>query len=242
VNLIRLIALAWIGFALLRVLAAVSWLVLFWSVGRAGVLHAATFTMAQGERPVAWAWPNLRLSLWFTVPVIGIVATHEAGHWWAARVRGMRTIGPFALPLHAPWLAALHIHGVPRIGVGGAFLWLRNTGTPAQRFDVAFAGLFWGFCVSLACALIGAWLSPVYHGHAAAARFWTPSLLSWLTAGRSWHPLVVASWVGFLLTSANLLPVWPLDGWRVISAPWSVWRTRPWQAGVLASLVLLCWV
>lgn len=207
-----------------------------YTVGRVGVLYAATFQMAQGHLTPAWSWGNLWLSLWYTLPLLTILLVHEGGHVWAAQRYGVRAYGPYLLPLPL----GLPIPVAIPFGTVGAFVKLRDP-APSElaEWDIAAAGLLAGAVASTTCITIGGWWS-------VPARFsgtplWMPSIMEWtLGTGVAWHPLVAAGWVGWILTAINLIPVRPLDGGVLLSTLPAAWTARRWSVACIAAVVIAC--
>jgi len=225
-----------------RLILAVLWGTGVLTIGRAGVIYAAMFTMAHGVRPVAWGGANLRLSLWYTVPVFAIILAHEGGHWWACRRYQIPTRGPWLLPVPISLAHAVHWLWLPALGLAGAVLRVRGPyPSPLARWDVAWSGLMAGFAVTAICTVVGAWWSVPLAGAHVMGQFWQPGIVRLLTQGRAWHPLMVAGWVGWALTTMSLIPIPPADGGRLYWAPREVWRVRQPHAVGLGLVCLLCW-
>ena len=181
----------------------------------AGSGHAFTFLIATSQ----WnQWDLASGAAWFSGGLLGILATHEWGHYYCAgRWRVQR-----GLPCFIP---------VPSMtGTMGAAMRLRQR-PPSRRalFDIAAAGPLAGFVVCIPALVIGlGWsrivpLDALWRAH---AWMWGESVL---TAGiRSvllgpvpegyavaFHPLAAAGVIGLLLTSINLFPIGALDGGHI---------------------------
>lgn len=206
------------------------------TVARVGLLYAAAFAFAQGDRPSAFSPENIWLSLWYTVPVIGIVLLHEGGHVLAARRYGLRVWGPYLLPLPL----GLPIPLAAAFGTAGAVLRLRDKPpSDAAAWDIASAGLIAGAVASTLCVIIGGFWSVPERVPGMAV--WMPSVMKWLgVQGVAWHPLVSAGWVGWILTAINLIPIRPLDGWALLNTLPVAWRERRWSLAAVAAVVILC--
>lgn len=224
-------------------IAAIFWIVGVMTIGKAGVLYAAMFTMAQGVRPVAWSHDNLRLSLWYTGGVLAILAAHEGGHWWMCRKHGVRTSGPFLIPVPISWANLVSWLWLPAIGTLGAFLRARQQGTSrVAQWEVALAGLAAGFAVTVCCTALGFAWSIELHRPAVMGRFWRPHVLDWLTDGKAWHPIMSAAWVGWGLTTTSLIPIVPFDGGRLFWNLPAVWTSHRKGIVLLGLICLLCWL
>jgi hypothetical protein len=217
-----------------RLLIAVCSVLTAYTVARVGVLQAAKFQFAQGIAVVAWAPDNLVLSLWYTLPVLGILLAHELGHLVAARRYRVRVRGPYLLP----WPLGFPIL-IP-FGTLGAMLWLRDDPpSDVAVWDIASAGLIAGAVVSTLCVIVGGFWSVPERAHGAS--LWLPSIMRWVGAdGVAWHPLVSAGWVGWILTAISLIPVKPLDGWALLSTIPTAWRERRWSLAAVAAVVIAC--
>src|SRR5512140_1885970 len=114
----------------------------------------------------------VRQGLPFAASLMGILFTHEMGHYLMARRYGMDTTLPFFIPF-APW-------SLGGIGTLGAVIRIRSR-MPSRRavLDIGAAGPIAGFLVALPLLVWGYAHSPVTAGVDLAAQ----SPLSWL---RDW--------------------------------------------------------
>jgi membrane-associated protease RseP (regulator of RpoE activity) len=189
------------------------------------------------------ATPDLLLAgVPFALSLVGILFTHEMGHYVLARRWRVDTTLPYFIP-------------VP-FGVGtlGAVIRMRSA-LPSRRatLDIGAAGPLAGFAVAVPLLLWGLAHSPVVDVPAAqsatspleALRFWLAgrpvfgpdtgvfhlghSVLTWaaqaLVHGRlapgtdvELHPVGVAATIGLLVTALNLVPIGQLDGGHVTYA------------------------
>lgn len=203
----------------LRVLRWALFLATLYTVTRAGVLHVVRFAFSQGYRPFDWwGWDMWgRSFLVFTLPLLGIILAHEYGHVWSARRAGLQITGPYFLPWPMLWAQWLGLGLL--VGTVGAFVTL--SGRPFDRI-----GAFWtgasgpvaGLFVSLVCVVLG--LSWSHPGLRAPAFQPDPLILRGFLGGvpTVLHPVALAGRYGLILTGLNLLPIWPLDGWRIWTA------------------------
>jgi membrane-associated protease RseP (regulator of RpoE activity) len=157
----------------------------------------------------------------FAGTLLGILVTHELGHYVLSRMHGV----PASLPLFIP--------GPPHfIGTFGAIIRMRGPIMNRKAlFDIGVAGPIAGFMVAIVALAIGLRLSAVVldQGHF-GLRLGEPLLLqfvSWLTFGPipeghdvMLHPVAFAAWFGFFVTSLNLIPIGQLDGGHVAYALW----------------------
>jgi membrane-associated protease RseP (regulator of RpoE activity) len=187
------------------------------------------------EESDLWPWPWLlqdpsRFLLgWpFSLALLAILLTHEFGHYFALRAHGIRSTLPWVLP--APTLS----------GTLGAVIQIRGRiPNRLALMDVGAYGPLAGYLASLVVVTIGFLRSKLptsetLHAvapahalitfghpltltliHSALSRFHaaTPSFELALP-----HPVLVAGWVGLLITSLNLIPAGQLDGGHILYA------------------------
>lgn len=175
----------------------------------------------------------------FAGTLLGILVTHELGHYVFSRIHGV----PASLPLFIP--------GPPHfIGTFGAIIRMRG---PIQNrkalFDIGVAGPIAGFVVAVVALIIGLNLSQVIEDeHTFGLRLGEPLLLqflSWLVLGSVpqgydvlLHPVGFAAWFGLFVTSLNLIPIGQLDGGHVAYALWGE-RQRTIALAMLPILLVL---
>ncbi len=195
--------------------------------------------------PYRWAFANLRSlasGLPFSLTLIGILLTHEFGHYFACRYFGVSATLPYMLP--APSLS----------GTFGAVIRLRSRITSRTALVVIGAsGPVAGFLVTIWTLTLGLSLS-TYTDQAQLPRVGVPLLLSLLHAlhfashpGINFlatpHPILIASWMGLLITALNLIPAGQLDGGHIayaISPDFHRWSSRLVVA-VLFALGIFQW-
>jgi len=191
--------------------------------------------------PLHWIWnhPATLASGWsFSLALLGILLAHEAGHYVLCRRHGILASWPYVLP--APTLS----------GTAGAVIRIRSH-IPSRRalIEVGIAGPIAGYVVALGTTLLGLLLSrPTDAGTLPAlAQFhwpWTIALLDRILV--AWvpgvpvlnhllpHPILIASWVGFFVTSLNLIPAGQLDGGHILYAVSPRWHRRlTWVVPIL---------
>ncbi|WHZ23981.1 MAG: Peptidase M50 [Nitrospira sp.] len=185
-------------------------------------------------------------ALWRGVPfaatLLGILVTHELGHYVLSRIHCV----PASLPLFIP--------GLPHfVGTFGAIIRMRAPVTDRRAlFDIGVAGPIAGFVVAVIALVIGLRLStvvPVQTGY--GLHLGEPLLLqfvSWLvigplppTADVILHPIGFAAWFGLFITSLNLLPIGQLDGGHVAYALWGA-RQRNVAIALVPILMLFGWL
>ncbi|UCC47449.1 MAG: site-2 protease family protein [Gemmatimonadota bacterium] len=182
--------------------------------------------------PIALDAGALLAGVPFGLALVGLLALHEAGHYFTARHHRISVTPPFFVPF-PPYLSI--------IGTLGAFIRLRSPVISRRTLlDVAVAGplvsflaslplLYWGLLHSRVVAVVHA-LPGSYLLHFAGERFWLGgslalSGLARLVLGFSaadqvlvLHPIAFAGWLGLFVTALNLLPISQLDGGHILYA------------------------
>jgi len=164
-------------------------------------------------RPENYLWG----ALFFAVPLMAILGTHELSHYLAAKKCGVAASLPFFIP------------SIPPLGTFGAFISMRDP-LPDRRSLVIIgaAGPIGGLLVTIPVSFLGLWLTSMGDpgsgmvGDAGAVAisiqplYALLSLLVPLPENVTLHPTAFAAWVGFLVTAINLLPAGQLDGGHVV--------------------------
>lgn len=151
----------------------------------------------------------------FTIAIMGVLGSHEMGHYLAARRHGMKTSLPYFIPFPSI------------IGTMGAVI--KHKGMIPNRkslFDVAVSGPLVGLVASVIVTIIGLLQPPVEFSQVPGTLMidlQMPPLfafLQWLmgSSGQTIHPVAFAGWVGMLVTLLNLLPSGQLDGGHAMRA------------------------
>jgi hypothetical protein len=167
----------------------------------------------------------------YTLALLGILGTHEMGHYIMARINKVYTTLPFFIPLP-----------IPPLGTLGAVIVMREP-SPNRRvqFDIGIAGPLAGLIVSIPIMFIGLKLSTIGTTAQFLAKFPASirSQMGIISEGQSllylgmkylvfgqivphgnvdvWiHPVAFAAWAGFLVTALNLMPAGQLDGGHVL--------------------------
>ncbi len=149
--------------------------------------------------------------IYFSLPLMVILGSHELGHYFVARRNGVAASLPFFIP--APTI----------LGTLGAFISLRDP-LPDRKtlIKVGAAGPIVGFVMSIIVGIIGAYLGNVQHpvmvtSTQVSYEISLPfiySIVPFLFTSNV-HPVAFAAWVGFLVTAINLFPVGQLDGGHI---------------------------
>ena len=176
----------------------------------------------------------------FAFTLLGILGTHEFGHYFTARHYGASVSLPYFIPAPPPFL----------FGTLGAIIRMRSPARDRNSlFDIAAAGPLAGLVVALPALWLGlSWskVGPVPPGGAVvfgdslAMRFMTWLVFGPLPPGHDVfvHPVALAGWVGLFVTALNLIPVGQLDGGRIAYALFGARHRQVSLAAFLALLVL----
>ena len=163
------------------------------------------------------AWP-------FTAAVLGVLATHELGHYALGRYHDVDVSLPYVIPFIFPF------------GTLGAIIRMRGQ-MPDRKtlFDIGVAGPIAGLAATIVVTAIGLSLPPVevparaLEGTGQALVFNNPPLLNLIAAALgepteyadptvAVNPVIIGGWVGMFFTVLNLLPVGQLDGGHILRA------------------------
>jgi len=158
----------------------------------------------------------------YTAAVLGILLSHEMGHFLAT----VRYRIPASLPIFLPL-------PIQPIGTLGAVIAM--DGSQADRkqlFDIGLAGPLAGLVVALPITIIGVQQIDFTQQANGVMAFDTPLLIRFMfafyevpgyqpgqmiTTGHL-NPFYMAGWVGLLITGLNMMPISQLDGGHVIYA------------------------
>lgn len=175
----------------------------------------------------------------FAATLLGILVTHEFGHYLLSRYHRV----PVSFPLFIP--------GPPHfIGTFGAIIRMRAPIMNRKAlFDVGVSGPLAGFVVAVVALVIGLQLSEIVPSEGTfGLRLGEPLLLklaAWMVLPPVpegydvvLHPIGFAAWFGLFITSLNLIPIGQLDGGHVTYALWGE-RQRTVAVGSIPILLAL---
>ena len=158
--------------------------------------------------------------IFFSVPLLSILGIHEMGHYLISKRHNLETSLPYFIPIPPPFI----------LGTFGALISTREP-IPNRKalLDVGVSGPICGFIVAILVSIIGLFLmqqNPIPVPADAEGGFIIvyPLILQGLSnfftipSDIIIHPTLFAGWVGFFLTSVNLLPLGQLDGGHVARA------------------------
>ncbi len=183
----------------------------------------------------AFTDPASALQAWpFTAAVLGVIGTHELGHYVMSRYHRVDASLPYFIPIP-----------IPPFGTMGAVIRMKGR-IPDRKalFDIGIAGPLAGLVATVVVTVIGLHLPPVTNPF--GVQFNHPPLLQAIAAATGqqlvygnpqliFNPVVFGGWLGAFLTFLNLLPVGQLDGGHVVRAMFGE-RTETIGAAVPAAL------
>ncbi|WP_263415313.1 site-2 protease family protein [Terriglobus albidus] len=190
----------------------------------------------------------LPLGLPFSLTLLAILLAHEFAHYAACRYVGVRASLPYLLP--APTLS----------GTVGAVIRLRSRMRSRKALLlIGASGPIAGFLVAIVTTWIGLansrpepavptpsivqfnppLLLQIFHVLVQGTNHSLPDIYNIVP-----HPMVVASWVGVLITAVNLIPAGQLDGGHILYAisPKAHQIGTQITIGVLALLGTVYWI
>lgn len=157
----------------------------------------------------------------FSITIMAILLSHEMGHYLAARHFGVRATLPYFIPFPSI------------IGTMGAVIKIKSPIRDKRALlYIGAMGPIVGFTLSLAAVIVGIYLSEIKplptEGNGLIPIFGDSFLFSQITglihgdipAGYDIYlsPYAWAGWIGFLVTSLNLMPIGQLDGSHIVYA------------------------
>lgn len=181
----------------------------------------------------------------YMAAVIGILLAHEMGHFVATLRHRIAASWPFFLPLP-----------ISPIGTLGAVIGMDGLrANRKQIFDIGIAGPLAGLLVCIPILWAGIWQLDLTDNRFGMYQFDMPLIVRWMVeiagtpgyAPRStiWqgqlNPLLMAGWVGLLVTGLNMMPVSQLDGGHVIYTLFgrsSRWIGRVFMLAVIGYVVI----
>ena len=147
----------------------------------------------------------------FALTIVGILFSHEMGHYLTARYYRLKVTLPHFIPFPSI------------VGTLGAFILIKSP-FPHRRalLDVGLAGPFAGFLVTLPALVIGIAQSRPGPPSDGGLTLGEPLLFQWVSAWL-WpnlsadqvlyiSPVGLAAWFGLFATALNLMPIGQLDG------------------------------
>lgn len=168
--------------------------------------------------------PANMLTGWpFALTLLGILGSHEFGHYFAARYHRVAVSLPYFIPMPLGF------------GTLGAVIQMKEP-VPDRRklFDISIAGPLAGLAVAIPLLIAGLWTSPVLTPEPASGVMVEGNSILYYFAkiavfGKAlpnpstgedvlMNQVTFAAWIGLLVTAINLLPVGQLDGGHTVYA------------------------
>ncbi len=159
--------------------------------------------------------------LQFSFALMAILLAHELGHYLLTIYYRVPSTPPLFIPF--PLLSP--------IGTMGAVIMMQSgTADRRQIFDIGIAGPLAGLVVAVPVIMLGITNnSPIHYATVEAIDMGQPLLIQWLGAwlqpanaadfvsisNAQANPLLMAGWVGLLVTGLNMMPLGQLDGGHV---------------------------
>ena len=185
----------------------------------------------------------------YTMSLMGILGIHELGHMIVLKHYNIKASWPYFLP------------GVPGIIPTFGALITQRSNMPSKNvmFDVGIAGPVAGLIITVIVSIYGSTIStliPVedYQRLSEENRLFSfnTGLLMIATLHMTdkvventvlvMSPLLFAAWIGFALTSINLVPAWQLDGGHLARAMFGErWHRIITYAGIGALFIMGFW-
>jgi len=156
----------------------------------------------------------------FSLTLMLILLSHELSHYFASKRHGVKATLPYFIP--AP---------ITIIGTFGAFIKMKSPIVSRKALiDIGASGPIAGFVISLIATIIGLHLSEIVPmsrtsgglnlGDSILFSFLSGIILDVTPSGSDilLNPIAFAGWIGFFVTSINLIPMGQLDGGHIAYA------------------------
>jgi membrane-associated protease RseP (regulator of RpoE activity) len=186
-------------------------------VGAVGWYYIPLGTVTTNPLAALEAWP-------FTAAVLGVLMTHELGHYAMGRYHDVDVSLPYVIPFFLPF------------GTMGAIIRMRSQMPDREAlFDIGVAGPLAGLLATVIVTAVGLLLGPMQVPPGTVSTgtqvivFNNPPLLDLIAAvlgqptgydstTQVAHPVIMGGWIGMFFTLLNLLPVGQLDGGHILRA------------------------
>lgn len=195
----------------------------------------------EGVDPIKEPWEILR-GLPFSLALLSILLVHEFAHYITSRRHGIEASLPYFIPVPPP---------LSLFGTLGAFIKMRSAITTRNALmDIGASGPIAGFAVSIIAIVVGL--------HYSKIQALPPQTGDMIVLGDSLlfialtkivigsipdtydiylHPVAFAGWIGFFVTSLNLIPAGQLDGGHIAYA--ILGEKHKWLSKVMIGLLVL---
>lgn len=157
----------------------------------------------------------------FALALMCILLAHEFSHYFASKVHGVKATLPLFIPAPPPVI----------FGTFGAFIKMKSPiFSQNALIDIGASGPIGGFIIAVLASIIGLAFSEVvpvtavsgglYLGDSILFNFLSHLIVGNIPEGHDvfLHPVAFAGWIGFFVTSLNLLPIGQLDGGHIAFA------------------------
>jgi membrane-associated protease RseP (regulator of RpoE activity) len=168
----------------------------------------------------------------FSISLAIILGAHELGHYFATKIYRIQS----SLPIFIPFPFS-------PIGTCGAVILMDGLrANRKQIFDIGLAGPLAGLVFAVPIAVIGLLYGTPPKTREVSLQFGQPIVVQWLAqaveaakprsdatptsaapfgkdnsiSNQAMNPMLMAAWVGFLITGLNMIPISQLDGGHVI--------------------------
>lgn len=155
----------------------------------------------------------------FSIALLLILLFHEFSHYLASKKHHIEASLPYFIP--APTL----------FGTFGAVIRMKSPITTKNALiDIGASGPIAGFIISIIVTIIGLYLSKIMPVHDTANMISLGDSLLFKGLSKAilgavpdnhdvfLHPVALAGWIGFFVTSLNLIPIGQLDGGHILYA------------------------
>lgn len=160
---------------------------------------------------------DILIGIPFSFSLMAILTCHELGHYFVSKKQGMVTTLPYFIPVPFHFL-----------GTFGAIIKMKSI-VPSRKalLKVGMAGPICGFFVAFLISVIGIALSEVRITASGGSYLRLGDSILFYVLGKIihpsipagtdifLHPMAFAGWIGFLVTSMNLIPIGQLDGGHI---------------------------
>ncbi len=157
----------------------------------------------------------------FAVSVMGVLGSHEFGHYIMSKYHGVNATLPYFIPFPSI------------IGTMGAVIKIKGV-IPDRKalFDIGIAGPLLGLVATIIVTAIGLQLPGIQQPPTQPGQRYIElnfpllySIISQIVGSPQGNPnpVVVGGWVGMFITFLNLLPAGQLDGGHILSAISEKW-------------------
>jgi membrane-associated protease RseP (regulator of RpoE activity) len=197
-----------------------------------GAMHEGIDVVAEPIQ-IYKGWP-------FSIALLLILLFHEFSHYLASRKHHIVTSLPYFIP--APTL----------FGTFGAVIRMKSPITTKNALiDIGASGPIAGFIISVIATIIGLAFSKVmpiptavddlyfHFGDSLLFKGLISLILGTVPANKDvfLHPVALAGWIGFFVTSLNLIPVGQLDGGHILYA--LLGENHTWLSKLLVGVLFI---